>query len=152
MSQPNLVGQFIRSKREAIGLSQRALGLLFTPAVTTQFISNVERGVTPLPPAHIPTLCRALKLQDSEILGILEKEYAAKLTGRLVQNGGDAESVARAVANFIPVDSKDYDFWLKLYSIYQRSDQNNQKAFETICENMFKVNKKPAEGTSHPSV
>ena len=43
--QPKLVGAFIRQRREALGLSQRALGLLFSPPVTTQFISNVERGV-----------------------------------------------------------------------------------------------------------
>ena len=47
---PRLVGNFIRQKREALGLSQRALGQKFTPPVTTQFISNVERGVTPLSP------------------------------------------------------------------------------------------------------
>jgi len=154
--QPSLVGQFIRSKREALGLSQRALGLLFTPAVTTQFISNVERGVTPLPPVHIPTLCQALKVQNAEILGILEKEYVAKLSGRLghgseAAHGADFNSAATR-ANFIPVASKDYDFWQKLYSIYQNTDPNNQKAFETICENMFKIYKKSAEGASHSAV
>ncbi len=51
-----IVGAFIRQRRETLGLSQRALGQLFQPPVTTQFISNVERGVTPLPPVHISTL------------------------------------------------------------------------------------------------
>ena len=153
--QPNLVGQFIRSKREAQGLSQRALGLLFSPAVTTQFISNVERGVTPLPPIHIPTLCRVLKLQNAEVLSILEKEYVAKLSGRLSHDhdqGNGAEQLVGSPAQFIPVESKDYDFWLSLYHIYQSADHGNKKAFETICENMFKLHKKNSEGASHSVV
>src|SRR5271168_181924 len=80
---PRLVGNYIRNKRETLGLSQRALGLLFTPTVTTQFISNVERGVTPLPPAHVPTLAKALNVSEHEMMNLLEKEYSLKLNGRL---------------------------------------------------------------------
>src|SRR3954470_10167785 len=80
---PRLVGNFIRTRREALGLSQRALGLLFDPPVTTQFISNVERGVTPLPPAHVPTLTRALQVSEAEMMTLLEQEYTLKLSGRL---------------------------------------------------------------------
>src|SRR6478609_9296856 len=81
--QPKLVGNFIKSRRTSLNLSQRALGLLFDPPVTTQFISNVERGVTPLPPAHVPTLTKALQVSESEMMGLLEKEYTMKLSGRL---------------------------------------------------------------------
>src|SRR5271163_2747168 len=80
---PRLVGAYIRTRRESLGLSQRALGLLFAPPVTTQFISNVERGVTPLPPAHVPTLAKALSVAESEIMNLLEKEYSQKLNERL---------------------------------------------------------------------
>ena len=78
-----LVGEFIRKRREALKMSQRSLGLMFDPPVTTQFISNVERGVTPLPPTHIPVLAKALTVSPSEITVLLEKEYAMKLSGRL---------------------------------------------------------------------
>src|SRR5690606_28317860 len=80
---PRLVGTFIRQRRDALRLSQRALGQLFDPPVTTQFISNVERGVTPLPPAHVPTLAKALVADENEIMSLLEREYAVKLSGRL---------------------------------------------------------------------
>src|SRR5262249_42119630 len=83
LKRPRLVGNFIRTRREALGLSQRPLGLLFTPPVTTQFISNVERGVTPLPPAHIPTLTQALNVSETEFMALMEQEYAYKLSGRL---------------------------------------------------------------------
>src|SRR3989338_6697609 len=111
--QPLSVGNFIRQRREALGLSQRALGLLFTPPVTTQFISNVERGVTPLPPAHIPTLCRALKISESEVMAILEREYAVKLSGRLGHGGeGDssqlAETGGKSPSPLISVEAADY--------------------------------------------
>src|SRR4051795_11899745 len=90
---PRLVGNFIRPRRETLGLSQRALGLLFTPPVTTQFISNVERGVTPLPPAHIPTLTKALNVSETEFMGLLEQEYAYKLSGRLGKADASAVSL-----------------------------------------------------------
>jgi transcriptional regulator with XRE-family HTH domain len=61
------VGEFVRSKREELGMSQRELGKCFDPPVTTQFISNIERGVTPLPPIHVPVLARVLKVSESEL-------------------------------------------------------------------------------------
>ena len=79
----NYVGSFIREKREAVKLSQRSLGQLFDPPVTTQFISNIERGVTPLPPVHVATLVRALKIQESELLTVMEHEYSAKISNRI---------------------------------------------------------------------
>src|SRR3954468_20779219 len=88
-----LVGEFIRKRRETLGMSQRALELLFTPPVTTQFISNVERGVTPLPPAHIPTLSKALNVSETEFMALLEQEYAYKLSGRLGKSDGSPVSL-----------------------------------------------------------
>jgi transcriptional regulator with XRE-family HTH domain len=82
---PKIVGDFVRTRREALNLSQKAVGALFNPVVTTQFISNVERGVTPLPPAHIQTLCQALQVKEEEFRVLLEQEYAAKLGGKLGQ-------------------------------------------------------------------
>src|SRR3954462_13238671 len=111
---PKLVGNFIRQRRETLNLSQRALGLLFDPPVTTQFISNVERGVTPLPPAHIPTLTKALNVSETEFMGLLEQEYSYKLSGRL----GKADSVATALLNgsgALSVSESDYSFMRNLY-------------------------------------
>ncbi|MBC7396603.1 MAG: helix-turn-helix transcriptional regulator, partial [Bdellovibrionales bacterium] len=42
---PNWVGAFIRQKREEKGFSQKELGQKFEPPVTTQFVSNLERGI-----------------------------------------------------------------------------------------------------------
>ncbi|MCC7442825.1 MAG: helix-turn-helix domain-containing protein [Bdellovibrionales bacterium] len=140
------MGQFIRQRRETLRLSQRALGQLFEPSVTTQFISNVERGVTPLPPAHVPTLSRALQVPEAEIMGLLEREYAAKLSGRLgkaARPDGDSGHAANG-RNAVEVDSGHYEFFRELYEAYRRSDDGARKAFATVCESMLKVARESA--------
>jgi transcriptional regulator with XRE-family HTH domain len=127
-TRPKIVGNFLRRKRESLNLSQRALGLLFDPPVTTQFISNVERGVTPLPPAHVPTLAKALQVSDSELLGLLEKEYTQKLSGRL------------GLAQDVPPPSPDFDFIQSVYQAYQGADAETRQAFEGLCQTMLNLN------------
>ncbi|MBI2711551.1 MAG: helix-turn-helix domain-containing protein [Bdellovibrio sp.] len=139
MKRLKLVGDFIRKRREALRMSQRALGMLFTPAVSTQFISNVERGVTPLPPVHVPILAKALMTPDSEIMNLLEKEYALKLNGRL---GKSLESVpAEGALPTLVVASEDYQFVRSLYDAYRSSDHKTKQAFATVCESILKVPK-----------
>lgn len=80
-----MVGQFIRSGREKVGISQRELGLKLTPSVTTQFISNVERGITPLPIDHVAAVARALEITEADLHAVMEREYAFKITGGRAQ-------------------------------------------------------------------
>src|SRR6187402_391868 len=91
---PNWVGSFIRQKREEKHLSQKELGQKFSPAVTTQFISNLERGITPVPAVHISALVKSLELNEHELMALMEKEYAAKLTHKIAGSpmGGSNES------------------------------------------------------------
>lgn len=139
-SVPRLVGNFVRQRREALGLSQRALGLLFSPPVTTQFISNVERGVTPLPPSHIPTLTQALSVSEDEIRALLEREYALKLSDRLGKpvNGTDPPG-AEASLSQLTVCPADYEFIRNLYDAYRKADPKSQQAFATVCESMLSM-------------
>lgn len=137
-----LVGEFIKARRESLRLSQRALGLLFEPPVTTQFISNIERGVTPLPPIHVPALAKILTVSELELMVLLEKEFAHKLSEKLgnpaTSGGPTGESndpLSLVVAN------SDYPFMKSLYESYRVADEKTRKAFETICENMLKLPK-----------
>lgn len=141
-----VVGEFIKRRREALNISQRALGQLFDPPVTTQFISNVERGVTPLPPSHIPTLAKALSVQDAEIMALLEKEYAVKLNGRLGRAGGSADQGDNPPS--LIVSSSDYEFMKNVYDAYRGADGKTKQAFATICESVLKVSK--GQGGSNP--
>ena len=151
---PKLVGNFIRERREALGLSQRALGLMFNPAVTTQFISNVERGVTPLPPSHIPTLVKALNVSDAEITNLLEKEYTLKLSGRL---GRPADAISdwngsAPSGNHLAVSQSDLNFMRSLYEAYKQADTKTKQTFANVCESILNVSKKggASDGGSQP--
>lgn len=140
---PKLVGTFIRNRRETLGLSQRALGLLFTPPVTTQFISNVERGVTPLPPVHVAILAKALQISEVEIMGQLEREYTVKLSGKLLANGTTSESEAASqtpsASPTLLVAGVDYHFMKSVYEAYRQSDHKTKRAFATVCESILNV-------------
>ena len=89
-----LVGAFLRQRREALEISQKSLGKMLVPQVTTQFISNVERGVTPLPPNHIPYLVKILKISEPDLKAVLEKEYAQRLNQRLHPEGPETPFVS----------------------------------------------------------
>ena len=139
--QSGLVGAFIRQRREALNLSQRALGLLFTPPVTTQFISNVERGVTPLPPSHIGTLSKALSVSETELLVLLEKEYTMKLSRRLGRpEEGNGHAQAAALNNIV-VDSNDHEFMRHLYDAYRQADPKTRQAFSSVCDSLLNLSK-----------
>jgi len=143
---PRLVGEFIRKRREALNISQRALGLLFQPPVTTQFISNVERGVTPLPPTHVPTLAQALQVNEGELLALLEKEYTLKLSGKLGK-GEELQSVtasspsAQSLLNGLEISTPDLSFMKTLYSAYKQADPKTRQAFATVCETILQISK-----------
>lgn len=160
VSRPKLVGNFIRQKREAAGLSQRALGLLFSPPVTTQFISNLERGVTPLPLNHIPTLVKALHVSEAEIMSLLEQEYTLKLSGRLARMEGSTITLSdhahtihtgspngsvtlRLSASTDPssvvVNGDDLEFMKSLYDAYRNADLQTKSAFASACESLLRI-------------
>ncbi len=145
LKQPGLVGQFIRRRREALHLSQRALGLLFTPAVTTQFISNVERGVTPLPPSHVPTLTQALQITENELLTLMEQEYTLKLSHRLGKKNQPSGTITQAAVpdgHFpLPIVHTDFNFMKKLYDAFSKADAKTKTTFLTVCESIFNLSK-----------
>jgi len=139
------VGEFIRKKRENLGLSQKSLGLLFKPPVTTQFISNIERGVTPLPPHHISVLARCLQISEMELKFLLEQEYAMKLSGRLGISDEDSEGSLQLGSE----KSLGSDFvWIqKLYDAYRIADSETRKEFANVCQSLFKFPKETSRSS-----
>ena len=119
---PNWVGAFIRQKREDKGLSQKELGQRFEPAVTTQFVSNLERGITPVPAVHVSALVRALDINEHELMILMEKEYAAKLTHKIAGQHalGGTEMSAPSVL-VIPQQDEEFFKWL-VQSYHQLTD------------------------------
>ena len=117
---PRNVGQFIRSQREAFGISQRKLSLIFNPPVTTQFISNIERGVTPLPPTHVKVLADALRVPEARLLDLLRKDYEAKLNLRTGHACGSLDPVLVQVCD-----------------LFEKLDKHSKKGFEQKCIEFF---------------
>ena len=128
----NYVGQYIRKKREEAGLSQRSLGLLFQPPVTTQFISNVERGVTPLPTVHIQTLVQTLKIPESELLAEMEREYTAKISAKLGHSGAPIPHGEFGQSLLIPKEH--FLFFEKLLTAYKDADPKTQESIRNLIE------------------
>ena len=145
----SLVGTFLRQRREAVGLSQRALGQRFTPPVTTQFISNVERGVTPLPPGHIATLSRELKLSEAELMTVLEREYLLKLSDKMGvashpdQQGHSAltELERRPLPRALLVEERDFEFMCSLYDALKSADEKTKEEFSALCQKLLRMTK-----------
>ncbi len=135
---PGLVGHFVREKREGVGLSQRALGQLFDPPVTTQFISNIERGVTPLPPVHIPTLVRVLRIAETDLLSVLEREYAAKISNRV---GRPELAITMAGIPGFRIADEDRAYFQALYDSYRLSDPKTREAFQSVCDTLLRTPK-----------
>ncbi|RYZ86691.1 MAG: XRE family transcriptional regulator [Proteobacteria bacterium] len=127
----NIVGQFIRSQREKKGLSQKALGQLFSPPVTTQFISNIERGVTPLPPVHVQTLTKIFEIREEEFLTVFEREYVTKLSQQVGRP--DAASGASIGKPVFVADSA-YDFVKRFAEAYQTADGQIQEQVRRSVE------------------
>ena len=136
----SLVGSFLRTRRESVKLSQRQLGLRFKPPVTTQFISNLERGVTPLPAHHIPTLAKELQLSEAELLSLLEREYAQKINDRIHREPTEAEpGVTPSTLRNIVVQEKDAEFIRSIYHAFSLADPETQRHFVSMCEKILRV-------------
>lgn len=68
-----LVGNYIREHREKIGLSQGEVAKQLR-LKTAQSISNIERGISPLPRAKIKKLSTILRIEKGEILTLVLRE------------------------------------------------------------------------------
>ncbi len=134
---PGIVGDTIRKRRESLNLSQRALGLLFEPAVTTQFISNIERGVTPLPPAHVGTLAKALQIPEIELMSLMEREYTQRLSDRV----GKPEFALLQGAS--PTEAEQFQ---KLWRAYQGASSLAQEEFRDFVKRVLKMDLKGTSG------
>ncbi|MEN9723903.1 MAG: Helix-turn-helix domain [Pseudomonadota bacterium] len=139
----SLVGTFIRQRRESLGFSQRQLGLRFQPPVTTQFISNLERGVTPLPPHHVATLAQELGIASHEILTLLEREYAQRISDQILSSP-ELQSTAnagRAMLKNVLVEEKDAEFMRSIYQAYSLADETTRQHFASLCETLLRMTK-----------
>lgn len=139
---PKLVGEFIRKQRESVGLSQRELGAKFSPPVTTQFISNIERGITPLPTAHIAGLAHILCINERELTSLVEQEFSLRLSGK-IHTGADAVISPQQLEDekhpHIHISHSDFNFMQGLYEAYRHADDYTRQQFAEVCRTVLKI-------------
>jgi transcriptional regulator with XRE-family HTH domain len=139
---PNWVGSFIRQKREAKGFSQKELGQKFEPPVTTQFVSNLERGITPVPAVHIQALVRALEMNESELMVLMEKEYAAKLTHKIA--GHHHEHQGESAPVVLVVSKQDEEFFRWVVASFNNLSDVDRAQFKAQLQSWFELSLKRA--------
>jgi transcriptional regulator with XRE-family HTH domain len=139
---PNWVGAFIRQKREEKGLSQKELGQKFEPAVTTQFVSNLERGITPVPAVHIHALVRGLEINEQELMILMEKEYAAKLTHKIA--GQHADHSGESAPAVIVVARSDEEFFKWAVQSFNNLSDMDRVQFKAQLKSWFELSLKRA--------
>jgi len=141
--QTRLIGAYIRQKREILGLSQRELGQRLTPPVTTQFISNMERGVTPLPAVHIHAIAQALGVPEGEITQIMEKEFLLRITEKTRTAGAAADSLptegTQEETKALLVRESYYEFFVRLDEILPQASLPQLDALAHLCESQFRI-------------
>jgi transcriptional regulator with XRE-family HTH domain len=67
----------IKEARLKVGLTQYELGKILD--VDTQFISNIEREIAPLPPKHIRTLSKVLKVPVQRFIDYNVERYIGRI-------------------------------------------------------------------------
>ena len=139
---PNWVGAFIRQKREEKHFSQKELGQKFSPAVTTQFISNLERGITPIPAVHIQALVKSLELNEHELMALMEKEYAAKLTHKIA--GQHMEHSGEGAPAILVVPKQDEEFFKFIAQSYNNLSDVDRAQFRAQIQSWFELSLKRA--------
>lgn len=75
-------------------------------------------------------------------MGLLEKEYALKLSGRLGKpNGASEASPPGQAPSSLAVATQDYVFLKSLYDAYRGADKRTKQAFATVCESILNLPK-----------
>jgi len=79
-----ILGKFIKKRRTALNLTQRelasSLGLK-----TSQFISNIERGIAHIPPSKMNDFASVLQVEVSELGLLLAESLKSRLNDKTRQ-------------------------------------------------------------------
>lgn len=80
------LGQFLRKKREAVGLTQWGLALMLGHS-TGQLVSNVERGVVLVPQASIRQWARAVGIEPLTLFRLFIRAKNAEAEKKFLTRG-----------------------------------------------------------------
>ena len=72
------LGNYIKANRERLNISQRELSE-YLKLSSPQFISNIERGVAPIPTKMLGKLSKKLKIDVDDIIELMVEEARTEL-------------------------------------------------------------------------
>ena len=85
-----LVGNFIKKRREVLKLTQRQLSnsLGFS---SSQFISNLERGIAEIPPSRIKDFAEVLQMDNNEFANLVSESLKRKILKKTDMISGEKD-------------------------------------------------------------
>jgi transcriptional regulator with XRE-family HTH domain len=95
-----LIGTFIRQNREKKGISQGALAQQLQ-LKTAQSISNIERGVSPLPKSKMKKLSKVLSLKKDDFYQVLMLEIHERYSKALGVESQDQTKLEKNVMKIL---------------------------------------------------
>jgi len=124
------LGVFLRKKREAMGVTQKALSQKLGLG-TCQFISNIERGVSEIPFNRIGLYAETLQLNAKELTKMIEevlnkkteKKTSTKLYGAAVNNDEDP-------------------FIIKFIEAWQQADEKDKENVKVLVSRFLNIKEK----------
>ena len=81
-SKPDKLNLHIKEKREKLSMSQKELGLKLGYQ-NGQYISNMERGMCPVPLEKLDKIIYLLKLNANEVIDIIQEDHLSYLKSLL---------------------------------------------------------------------
>jgi transcriptional regulator with XRE-family HTH domain len=72
------IGLLISTTRKKRGLTQIELAER-SKINSAQYVSNIERGLSPLPSFHVKRVAKVLELPSSKVIGAIIKDYETYL-------------------------------------------------------------------------
>jgi hypothetical protein len=106
-------------------------------------------------------LTKALQVSESEMMGLLEKEYTLKLSGRLglpsetrahahgephengIRNGAVIIPISQSHVSGAPchlaVSGHDFEFIQNLYEAYKHADPKTRQTFVSVCQSVLNL-------------
>jgi hypothetical protein len=87
----------------------------------------------------VATLVRILKLSESELLSVMEREYASKIAKRVGRADPFGAHAALPAVTPVRIAEEDRAFFQALYDAYRIADGSSKAGFHSVCESLLRV-------------
>jgi len=121
------LGVFLRKKREAMGITQKALSQKLGLG-SCQFISNIERGVSEVPFNRIGLYAESLQLNTKELTKMIEE----------VLNKKTEKKTSVKLYGTAPNNEED-PFIIKFIAAWQQADEKDKESVKVLVSRFLSI-------------